>query len=127
MGAAISSLIAWLLCVIFRPKVEQIKQLESTNLILGLTESSENALGECAKPGRLRHMRPESIKRLLDRYRCQTNEMPGEDYYETWPEQAGLICRGQYGELKQMQSKLQNIDDERGNGNDDQYLGACRT
>lgn len=109
-GAGMATLLLpWLFYRARRPWPEHAHQRTSTatrdSTILWLTPACESALGERARPGRLRRMSPRCVAELLHA-RLPEAQWPTDMQIATWGPQADLICRGRYGELQIYQRTL---------------------
>ena len=89
------------------PSIDSVMVGCPASPILYLTPTCVRALGRCARPKRLRSMRPECIGRLLDRFSFPSwEERPSPAMYSTWSEQARLLCSGRKDLLAEYQAKL---------------------
>lgn len=103
LGAAFGSLLLWFFCLPWNRRYNSPPPRSINQIILGLTKECEQALGECARPGRLRQMRPEAIEKLLRAKICNIPRDISDLRYDTWPSQADQLCRGQYDDLRRWQ------------------------
>ncbi|MCX2900400.1 hypothetical protein [Pseudomonas mandelii] len=105
LGAAMAGPVFWWLVQHWR-KVGALNN-SSHAVILWLTPTCAEALGECAAPGHLRRMSTEHIAKRLNRFDFPATEhKPDVAQYSSWPTQAELLHSGNYSDLKSLQENL---------------------
>lgn len=107
LGGALAAPLYWWICRGKRPLETELPRVPAGLHILWFTPECRKALGQYARPGRLRRLSERCICRRLSNYPFPPNELPPtSDQYKTWPQQAELICAGEFERLYDEQQSL---------------------